>query len=1368
MEAWPFLGSWPAAPASAAARPGAASTTSPPLELRFNELRFDPLVALPAMDEHLRRANGLTIVQFDGPISTERRAALEGAGAVIIWYLPHYGYLVAADAADAARLHQVAGVRWVGPLLGGHVLSQDLQQVIRDQRAGVIPPGAEMEVMISTVGPQGPVLDAVALAGGRIRWTDPMYIQAVIPVRTLTLLAESPAVGFIARALPAVPLNNNAARIVGARQQADGPFTNPGTAMWSWNNFQYPGLANGTGITVADADTGVDGTHKNFPAWKKVWYSSYGSGVAQWGDCNGHGTHTSGSAVGAGISRTTPNPAVDGLYVGVAPGAKLVGQAILCGGGAGVYTYANDAYRNGATVSTNSWGAGGIYGDYNSQSSAYDTYIRDADVTQAGEQPLTVVFAVGNDGPTAATIGPPATGKNMISSGASGNNKGGLGSGSVAGFSGRGPTDDGRIKPDLVAPGAAVTSSWRGGTDFTSASGTSMSTPITAGGAAVIQSYWNTTKGSVPSPALTKSLMITGADVMAGYTYPGNVAGFGRMNVARSVLETPTRKIVALEQNATMRLQTGDHWTIPMTVIAGSEFKVSLVWSDEAGSSNNPDPSLVNDLDLIAISPSGLEYQGNNLAGGNSVAGCKPDRLNNVEVVRFTAPEAGAWRLIVAGRNVPLGPQDFAMVSAGNIAPGGLAFKRVLDLEATDISVVAKAIEGDAIIITGNVTNLGDWTPPTVDWIIVHNETETLASGTIPNLAGAAKVQVQANWTAVRGPGHSFTLAVDPLACRCETGRDNNNKTARMDVLFYDQSLSSSKTSIDALPGATVDFTLLVDNLGTAADSYDLTASTAAPGWNATLAQATSSPMPGARATVGLGVTVPGDALADSKVQTTATMTSRDTGTVSSASVTVRVLQLAGIGLEIGPAELDVLPGAQGTFIVNVTNAGNGRDSFNLDLTGTPTGWSGALAETSVVIEAFATSQITLQMGPLAGTEAGDRALLTVSATSVRDPTLRREVQATATTMAVHDLAVQVTEEGTELRPGGGLNYTVTLENRGNIAETVDLAGTPPEEGWTLTFDEAEVTVDAGSTREVGFTVRAPRDALAGAYSFDITWDEGISPGSWSGAITVLTVRGMTLKVAPATLAFDEKTKSGEIVVTLKNTGNAPDSFKLNVVTVGDLRVTLSNKLITLLPGAEGKLKVTVAPVVLKDLSAIIDIDATSEGDPAMKKTSAVRVTVVAPKPVIRKPGTNPFQDDPNDVRQTGPAASLYIGAVVGLIALMVGAILAMRYFRKRKGPGPTELPPATGPALQPGQEPTIATQMLGPPQGAPGAYGETFATPAYEPLPTAVPPGGNSMAPWTASGGPPGFPPGSGPQGPAVAPSTGTGPAPQGPPPGP
>jgi serine protease AprX len=245
----------------------------------------------------------------------------------------------------------------------------------------------------------------------------------------------------------------------------------------------------------------------------------------------------------------------------------------------------------------------------------------------------------------------------------------------LAPFSSRGPTQDGRCKPDLVAPGTFIlsTRSRRIASNNTGWSpcpasrlyfymgGTSMATPLVAGAAAVVREFLRTRrKIASPSAALVKAVLIAGARRLPGTAPAGAVLdphqGFGRVDL--DAVLAPPRPAQATFLDEGVRLRTGQLHALTLRVKSSkAALRVAMAYTDAPGA------SLVNNLNLILRSPSGKAFAGNQPAGGPPA----PDAANNAEVVQVAAPEPGDWQLQVVASNVPQGAQDFALVCLGHL-----------------------------------------------------------------------------------------------------------------------------------------------------------------------------------------------------------------------------------------------------------------------------------------------------------------------------------------------------------------------------------------------------------------------------------------------------------------------------------------------------------------------------------------------------------------------------------------------------------------------------------------------------------------------------------------------------------------------------
>lgn len=475
----------------------------------------------------------------------------------------------------------------------------------------------------------------------------------------------------------------------------------------------------GEGETVGVADTGIDDTHKDFR--NRILHKIALGRLNDYSDFHGHGTHVAGSVLGDGSDS-------GGKYKGTAPKAKLVFQSLMDGNGrlTGLPIHLGDlfdqAYRLGVRIHNNSWGAA-TNSRYTINSVEVDEYVDQ-------NRDMLIVFAAGNEGSSKnnlnadvgfvdwLSIGSPASSKNALTVGASRSSRtsGGIStltygqawpndfpdppisnekiSGkatSIAGYSSRGPCDDGRIKPDVVAPGTDIIStksstapignfdgSVRSTNKYAYMGGTSMACPLVSGCAAVVREFYRKKKDyDTPSAALVKATLINGTkvlksqDAMTPYNITPNFQqGFGRVDMVNTIPNA---------QNRDLKLSYVDKWQDSgrafnatgqrrrYTIRAGSglELRVCMAYTDLPGR------ALQNNLNLV------VEYDDGNgnrvkLFGNQDFIGTPgnfnmPDTKNNVECVRIRNPKAGNFLIQVFAFNLLSGGQDFSLVVTGDL-----------------------------------------------------------------------------------------------------------------------------------------------------------------------------------------------------------------------------------------------------------------------------------------------------------------------------------------------------------------------------------------------------------------------------------------------------------------------------------------------------------------------------------------------------------------------------------------------------------------------------------------------------------------------------------------------------------------------------
>ncbi len=257
----------------------------------------------------------------------------------------------------------------------------------------------------------------------------------------------------------------------------------------------------GKEIDVAVLDTGIYDEHSSLSVEREIDYTGEGTN-----DLHGHGTHV------AGIIASS-----DSTYRGVAFDSDLFNVKVLNKEGSG---YGSDviegiewAIDNGAEVLSMSFGA--------EIDNCDGTDALSMAVDEAVSQGIVVVVAAGNSGPDEGTITTPGCSKGAITVGAVDGND------NIPSFSSRGPTDDGRTKPDLVSPGVAIISTWKDNS-FESLSGTSMSTPHVSGIVALLMEVNSTLNPSEIKESLKSTALDLGLDE--------NTQGSGRADAYESYL----------------------------------------------------------------------------------------------------------------------------------------------------------------------------------------------------------------------------------------------------------------------------------------------------------------------------------------------------------------------------------------------------------------------------------------------------------------------------------------------------------------------------------------------------------------------------------------------------------------------------------------------------------------------------------------------------------------------------------------------------------------------------------------------------------------------------------------------------------------
>ena len=460
---------------------------------------------------------------------------------------------------------------------------------------------------------------------------------------------------------------------------------------------------------VGIADTGIDSTHPDLKKQIKETIALGRPGDAS--DPDGHGTHVAGSIVGDGS-------ASNGLIRGMAPKAKVVFQSILDDNGrlGGIPIDYGDlfkqAYRKGARIHNNSWGS--------DAESRYTAGSMEVDRFVSEHRDMLIVISAGNEGTASfqrntpdghiewVSIGSPATAKNVLTVGASRSYRTEHGisefswndfddddypvnpiaremvSGdpeSLAAFSSRGPCEEARIKPDLVAPGTNIASAksvdapsdanwgpYPRNRKYVFMGGTSMASTIAAGCAVLVREYYTRTTDHTPSAALLKATLVNGTKWLSGRDasydekQPNYHQGHGMIYMPWTI---PQDDNFVLEYKDTWKTtskhfkSSGQRHRYIITIDEGEFLCLCLTWTDPPG--NGIQNSLRMTLENLATTQSWVP----NYDRPSKIH--KFDRSNNVQSIKLENIPTGDYMIKIGVDNLLVPGQDYALVVTGHL-----------------------------------------------------------------------------------------------------------------------------------------------------------------------------------------------------------------------------------------------------------------------------------------------------------------------------------------------------------------------------------------------------------------------------------------------------------------------------------------------------------------------------------------------------------------------------------------------------------------------------------------------------------------------------------------------------------------------------
>jgi len=1058
--------------------------------------------------------NDLAIVLVDGQVGLweARMAILEAGNIEVRSTIPPSGFLVQAPSDDITALSLVEEVEAVHVVPAGLLVHPDLRLANGEQTLLVEVLGWKDSDLNRHDKPGMGFEDTLNIAASlwlQEYWSpEPGRMWGLITPDDVDEIVKHPSVAYIAP-MPLLVLHNDQARVNMGINAVETTF--------------ITGL-NGSGQKIAVGDSGLDDDHGDFSG-RIAGLTSVTPGDSSTADLSdGHGTHVACTVLGDGFRSS-------GTYQGVAPEAQVYFQAMEDDDTGQLYSYGinsmlNSAYNNGARLHTNSWGAGSGSGSYSTQSEDADDRTSTWDQYWSYEG-MTVLFAAGNERNDG--VSPPGTAKNVITIGGHKNRYNGAPD-EMYYWSSRGPTDDGRIKPDLVAPGDYVRScksqeadnaqgSWSNNW-YLEYSGTSMATPAAAGAAVLVREYLMEVIGRQdPQGALIKGLLILGAQDMGARDIPNDDEGWGRVNLVESLIPDSDVGIFVDDRS---RLSSGQTSEYSFDITRASEpMKVVLTWSDYPGSSSSS-TQLRNDLDLEVISPNGqVTYKGNWFVNGRSVTGGTKDSTNNVEVVLIDNAATGTWTVRVHDAQHGGGRtwQPYALavrgVNVNDLSPDPAFVQNSFEI-SSPIPQVGEEVDVSVVIQNQGAGSVADLS------IIARADNEMLGTRQLSMSPGESAV-LEWNWTPIQQGDVEFTFHIDPSDTVEEASETNNYLTQTVVVSAPGVRVSSEQATVtlgDATDSSTTWQLLLMNTALFETNAsidvsdpmrmqdgvqYDWFTSFTSNTFNLEAAETTSvsltmvhgeSPLPGLYSMMVTGTDI-------------------DNSVTSELEIFFDVPVLAEADIEMPGEQFIVSPLESTELQILVFNEGNGAQTYDVELI-SPAGWHlgldtlGAFAGSShgstgtMARDAGRTIDITINP-PGAMIPAGsvfDAAIIIHS--RVSSDSWSEDIPLVV--KAIDEVNTTPSSDGAEndIAPDALLEIEVELSNLGNRMLDLQPYMRNIPGGWTVSGGLDTISIPAGESGVWSVELQGNGVAASGDLKLRFATDDGFYL-DWNRTLNVLS-----------------------------------------------------------------------------------------------------------------------------------------------------------------------------------------------------------------------------------------------------------------------
>ncbi len=622
-------------------------------------------------------------LQLKKTLGKEERAELEKQGIKLLKYIGSYTwYAVVTDRqaveftmADKVKLTPIIGkIRWIGEINP----NDKVEPKIMKKGVGAYnrqPDGRVDVVVVFFPDVTADTLKAVVKRYGKIVHKPGMMNDVVVRLkeRDIKRLSREDTIQWIEEVGPPDEVHNDGAR---------GCINVEPLQIVPYN-------LSGTNVQVGEWDGGeIDGTHDDLSGRVTVVESV---GISD------HATHVAGTLGGDG-SKSSDDGGTLNQWRGMATAVNFYSYSIVSDD-LEPEEHNNAINTHGIDLSQNSWGKPSFLGNYRTRSTKYDNIVRGS-----YGRAIPIIFSAGNEGSAFNTVTPPGgTAKNTIVIGNVFSD-----TNDISGTSGRGPTDSGQTKPDVVAAGdesgASKIKSTVPPNTYGEKSGTSMAAPAVSGTVALMLQQYRITyfgdesNNGAPLPSTFKAILCHTAEDLTDnpgggvdLVGPDYVYGYGLINAQEAVNAIRDKRF-----REGVILSDVDEDIFEFEVEPGdTELKVTLAWDDVPGTAGAAD-ILQNDLDLVLINPAGIAFyppwkldptNPDTPATRNSyatevLADDHADHFNVLEQVVVESPTTGTWTIKIKATDLPEPYQRYSIIAGSendDQLEGNVDIMQVLD-----------------------------------------------------------------------------------------------------------------------------------------------------------------------------------------------------------------------------------------------------------------------------------------------------------------------------------------------------------------------------------------------------------------------------------------------------------------------------------------------------------------------------------------------------------------------------------------------------------------------------------------------------------------------------------------------------------------